>query len=207
MGSRSWMFETLMSVAIALAGCADPTPQAVPSDPETEPSPRVAQPPESEAEAVRTALLGEWDGEAGADDSEPASPPAEVKPQKKARRVRSQPDAAPRPDSKAELASPLPLPAEKPVLADSAFEDVVGSWRGVDACLATERPRTRKASGALKLALTIDGSGAVVEAEVVERSGALDQALAACVERKAARLHFPAFGGSEPAEKVAKFVF
>jgi hypothetical protein len=99
---------------------------------------------------------------------------------------------------------------EEPVdlgLTDYDFQSTVGSWDGVKGCLATESERGEdRRRGALQVSFTIRADGAVLESKVIGASNEEAEELVPCVERKAKRIRFPAFAGTD-VTRTAKFVF
>lgn len=93
------------------------------------------------------------------------------------------------------------------VLTDSMFQDTIEDWRGMRSCVAQATLRANERSGALQVSFRIRGDGEVAACKVIDTSNAIAQAVAPCVERRARRIRFPAFGGEEDVTKVAKFVF
>lgn len=186
----------------------DPKPKA----PEPEPEP-VADPDGSD---LKSALLGEpKDEETEAEEApEPKPEPEDATAKRTSKRRASRKKAAedaPKPDPR-EIIPSAQLPgamAQRPAqLSDAQFEGVVGDWRGVKTCVATESARGGgSGSGALSVEFTIQGDGEVSGARVVDASSAFARALGPCVERKAMRLRFPDFGGKEPVRRNAKFLF
>lgn len=98
------------------------------------------------------------------------------------------------------------LEPEPGVLSDFEFQDAIQAWTGMRRCLAEATNRGGERSGAIRVSFKIDGTGTVRASKVVDTSNAVAASIAPCVERRARRIQFPAFGG-ETMTKEAKFVF
>lgn len=90
------------------------------------------------------------------------------------------------------------------LLSDASFNATIDDWTGVRTCVATQRANT---GGAFSVELSIEPTGAVKDAKVVDASNATANAVAPCVAAKARRLGFPAYASNETTTRVAKFVF
>lgn len=94
-------------------------------------------------------------------------------------------------------------------LSDAQFQNAIGNWRGVKACIAKATVASREASGsgAVKIAFTISGQGEVVTSKVYEFSNDYARTMGDCLEREAKRVKFPSFTAEASITKEAKFVF
>ncbi len=134
-----------------------------------------------------------------------AAPPPEVAPAPvvKKKTVRRAP--APVVDEVVELALDEAEDALLPwILSDASFNATIDDWTGVRTCVATQRVQS---GGAFSVEMSIDNSGAVKSAKVVDASNSTANAVAPCVAAKARRLGFPAYASNETTTRVAKFVF
>jgi len=205
------MMRRLLVLLALVSACSSSEPPA----PEKVEEPAPAPEPETEpavdddaSDAMKMALLGGGKKDE-ADEAEPeADPVAEPEPTRKRKPQPKQKKQASSDSSRTRLPPSPSLPEPPARLSDAQFEGVVGDWRGVKSCVATNRPRGGEVqNGALSVQFTIAGNGAVEAARVEETSGAFARTLAPCVERKAMRLSFPDFGGKEAVTRSAKFVF
>lgn len=202
---RLVMSCSTLTLALAASAC-NPGPQpvaaATPQPAQAHaavvaPAPEVALQAEqqpSEDEALRAQLLGlNKQPAADQDQAEPEQRPA---PRRRARRQVPQ----------AEL-RPLPMePETSGTLSDGEFQAAVGSWRGVQSCLAQNAGHLESRNGAMQVSFQIAGDGSVADCKVVGTTTEVAQLIAPCVEKKARRIRFPSYPGSE-STKVAKFVF
>lgn len=106
-----------------------------------------------------------------------------------------------------EEAQDEPEPAASGGLSDFEFQSAVGGWKGVRACLDESSALFDDPTGALQIAFTIKEDGSVAGLKVVDASTPVAQKIAPCVEKRAKRIKFPAFAGSEEITRTAKFVF
>ena len=204
----------LIALALAVPACSSsepPPPEKKVEEPT--PEPETETPVDAEAaeaaDAMKMALLGGGEKDESEAKEEPEPDPVEAsKPAPRRTQRRKPKQRNEEPSSQTRLPPSPSLPEPPARLSDAQFESVVGDWRGVKSCVATNRPRGGEVqNGALSVQFTIAGNGAVEAARVEEASGAFAQALAPCVERKAMRLSFPDFGGKEAVTRSAKFVF
>jgi hypothetical protein len=91
-------------------------------------------------------------------------------------------------------------------LSDGEFQAAVNGWRGIQSCLVENAGHMESRNGAMQVSFQIAGDGSVAECKVVGTTTEVAQLIAPCVEKKARRIRFPAYPGSETT-KVAKFVF
>ncbi|MEM9113391.1 MAG: hypothetical protein AAGD10_07545 [Myxococcota bacterium] len=196
-------------IAIALvSGCSSgevPAPEKKVEAPPSEPE-EVEPADDGASDQMKMALLGGGKKDKPEDVDQAPDPAAEeAVPPKKPRRKKAQASSE---QSRRTLTKSSALPEPPAQLSDSQFEGVVGDWRGVKSCVATNRPRGGEVqNGALSVQFTIAGNGVVEGARVEQASGAFARTLAPCVERKAMRLRFPDFGGKSNVTRSAKFVF
>jgi hypothetical protein len=180
-------------VLLALAACQAPTP------PPPRPAPKLA--PKPVVEVAATVDAAESDALKAALDGT-AAPPAPIAISPPPSRLRRAPkrviEDLPEPE----------LPAGPPSLSDAEFADAVNGWKGMRRCLDTDVSRVDARAGALKVALTIRGDGAVTEAKVLTASEGAAKSISDCVEKSTLRIRFPAFAdaGSQ-ITKEAKFIF
>lgn len=191
--------SAMASMIVACGGDPAPAPRVerAPAPVQAAAPPPVEEPPAAEEPedrdvVMKAILLGERKKV-----EEVEAPPAEERP---VQRVAKRRPAAP-------LEDEPQAGGYEPNLSDSEFQAAIGTWRGVQSCLATNAARSDDASGALRLSFTIRADGAVVHSKVVDASNTIAEILAPCVERQAKRLRFPAFAEAGEVTKVAKFVF
>ena len=202
----------VVSVGV-LSGCGEGSSSVSPQPPRTaarRPPPSLKPAPSPEEEKVRApqtapaadaalklALLG----------PAPSSPAREPSPRAARRRIRQRQRREKEQagdEAFAEFAAGALVPPE---LSDSDFQNTIGQWKGLSRCLAQGTRRMHDRSGALELAFSIKPDGSVAKCDVIRAGSRAAQAIAACVARKARRMRFPSFSGSEVTERTAKFVF
>lgn len=92
-------------------------------------------------------------------------------------------------------------------ISDAEFHGAIERWRGVKSCLGEHKGRATGSRGALRLAMTITGSGDVVDSKVYDEGNEVARLIAPCVEKQARQIKFPSHESGKPVVREAKFVF
>ena len=212
----TFSIRRLVVAACLLTACGKTAPSAAPRIPEPAvevapkaPAKRVASrratPPvapgaaaSTNADALKQALLGV---------APQAVPLREPSPRAARRRIRRRQQKAKERAGDAAFAAFAEGALRSKGLSDADFQNTIGRWRGLSRCLAESASRMEDRSGALEVAFSIKPDGSVARCNVVRAGSRAAQAIASCVTRKARRMRFPSFSGSEATERTAKFVF